>query len=252
MDMSEQFAEKLSAIDQPRKLLVEVCKQVGRLVDFCCFMRISDDLASGWIFYSNPPLPDFDIGSFTVNFKDEPSIRRTVEEKIPVSLEDLKSDGWTALLERRGMEEKPACTFFPMPMGERIPFLFFVDHLEKFDAKTIGRINQWVTAAGMRMSALILKKRRGGEVDPPPEAGDAESTSPLMGINWASAYSIALAEGNRNKSPMLSIRPLQPHQRDPFDIQLEFEPEELEAANAELTAFASDEMDASDGEESEE
>lgn len=169
-----------------------------------------------------------------------------VEEKIPVGLENLKSDGWTALLERRGVEEKPVCTFFPMPMGEKIPFLFFVDHRERFDAKTIGRINQWVTAAGMRMSALIFKKKSGGEAAPPPGAGEGLSTSPLMGINWASAYSTALAEGSRNKSPMLSIRPLQPYQRDPFDIQLEFEPEELEAANAELTAFANDEMDASD------
>jgi|GEM_PF-6962017 len=190
-DELEGLEQKITSIDKPKKVLAELCRHAGQVVDFCCFLKINEYFAAGWIFHSKELLPDLDIGEVKFSLDEIDGLEKSIEEDRPLFVDKLNLKCWNKLLAKRNMGDPYPLAFFPVKVGQKAPFLFIAENQEKLDAEIVGNINRWLVSVGMRLSSLILERRH--QKDDTKQRLDIRplslKASKLMAENWASAYS---------------------------------------------------------------
>jgi len=188
----ESVEERIAALTKPRDVLIEACRKLGKDAAFCCFLRVTQSLAKGWIFFSTPPLPDFDIQQFGIDLDRIEGSRQLLEQKIPLHVNELEQPDCRLLMERRDVTTLPPSSLFPVPIGSRTPFLFYFDRDHPLSAIEIGHINRLLGAVGLRLFTLLVQKKQKIQSDKIKQnQPEKPRATRLTGLNWASAYSFS-------------------------------------------------------------
>ncbi len=190
------LVRRIDLLDSPKRIMEEICRELGRVTDFCCFLRLRDSVASGQVYHCRPPLPDYDIDRFSLHLQDEPSLRHAIEQNLPISLDHLSDPSYEDLLQRRRLQNPLPLSLFPIRVGPQAAFIFYADRQRPFNAIQINVMARLVTHAGLRFEQLVFKKRGGSF--PGLAKREKRPVTRLMGMNWMSA--LIGSEGRLSKA----------------------------------------------------
>ncbi len=185
---------RLADLQNPRRILDEICQHIATETPFCAFLRVHGQAARGWLFHTHPPMPTFDIGRLELMTANIPELAQVLEQDVPQTLHALEASGWNAIRDHVGHEQTEFCTLFPLRISSRTPFLFLLATAEPPDAARMGLLRQLLAYAGWRLEALILNKRETPGTSSSiaaPQPKKPQRVSRLMGMNWLSAWRTA-------------------------------------------------------------
>lgn len=200
----EGFEKKIKEIEKPKKVLAELCKQAGQISDFCCLLKLNDDRLTGWVFHSRTPMPEFDVAEISFKKDEVPKLAYAIQNNVPVENDKLELKSWDNLRKKRKMNGLGAVIFFPVMVGQKTPFVFMLETNDNISAEFKGYLNRWITTAGMKLSSLIMQRRRSNQKELIPPR--ARGLSRLIAENWVSAYS-EVKQNKRWKRRNLETKP---------------------------------------------
>jgi hypothetical protein len=186
----DQFERRVGAIEVPKLVLADICRTALGLVDFICIMKLKGETAHGWIADCRQSLPGDAIDTFVLSAEEVPAIRVVLTTRIPMSMKHLNVEPVLKMLRARHVAPPQPCTVFPLGIGDKIPFIIYMDRATELDASEIGQLTRLSLAASLQFTKLIVHGR--GSDQRPDSSPDKRPNRPritrLMTSNWASEY----------------------------------------------------------------
>lgn len=183
----DAFEAQASRMEAPRQVLARLCHVAAELVEAVCILKLGPDAARGWIANCREDLAAEALEAFVLADDEVPALRVVRQTRIPMSMTNLETPALRAFLAARGHLPPRPCTIFPLSIGDKLPFIVYVDREQPLTAPEIGQLTRLLMAASVQFARLIAGKRR----QPPRQAVAQDGPSHitrLMVVNWVSEY----------------------------------------------------------------
>lgn len=187
LERVDAFETQVRHIEAPRELLARFCQVAGGLVDAVCVLKLSPEKAQGWIGTCREDLPAEALEAFVFTDEQVPALRVVRTTRIPMSMTDLVCPALREFLVARGREIPRPCTLFPLSIGDKLPFVVYVDREQALTAREIGLLTRMLMVASVQFARLIAGKRRQDRTGEQPDEALPGLTR-LMAVDWVEEY----------------------------------------------------------------